>query len=165
MGYSDQFLGCSHQSKLIHLFFYRTVSAVASLSKQWDYVKYFLWISTESWGLDPKNHYTCSLVDEVCQGELILERMVLIINTSLWGDIEKGLSVDGKFIWLQYNMAAEKGHCNLMLLTEKLYQRGRRELRKSANANSTWNSIFSLLARMYCWVGVMHRAAKYLGNI
>lgn len=62
-------------------------------------------------------------------------------------------------------MAVEKGHCNFTLHTVKLYQRGMRELQKSANANGTWNSIFRLLARMHCWVGDTQRTAKYLGNV
>ena len=62
-------------------------------------------------------------------------------------------------------MAVEKGHCNLMLHTEKLYQSRKRELKKSANENSTWNSIFRLLARMCYWVSDAQGAVTYLGNI
>lgn len=52
-----------------------------------------------------------------------------------------------------------------MLHTEKLYQSRKRELKKSANENSTWNSIFRLLARMCCRVRDAQGAATFLGNI
>ena len=62
-------------------------------------------------------------------------------------------------------MAVEKGHGNLMLHTEKLYQRGKRELQESASVNTTWNSLFRLLARMHCRVSDTQNAAKYQGNV
>lgn len=54
--------------------------------------------------------------------------MIIIINIDFWGNTETGLNVDSKFLWLQNNMAVEKRHGNLMLHTEKLYQRRKGEL-------------------------------------
>lgn len=62
-------------------------------------------------------------------------------------------------------MAVEKQHGNLMLDTEKPYQRGKRELQESANVNTTWTSLFRLLARMHCRISDTQRAAKYQGSV
>lgn len=78
--------------------------------------------------------------------------MMIIINIDFWENFETGLNGDSKFIWLQYKMAVEKQHGNLMLHTEKLYQRGKTELQESVSVNTTWNSLFRLLARMHCQI-------------
>lgn len=150
------------------LVFYRSVSTSVSLSKQWERVlslcKIFSMNKHRVMRLGPKEPLYVWAVGEVCYGELMLKRM-MIINDNLWENIDRGWNVYNKFIWLQYNMAVEKGHCNLMLHTVDLYQRERRVLQKSANANSTWNTIFRLLARMYCGLGDTQGATKYLGNV